>query len=239
MASFDKYGRSGAYHWRQVSDSLRWHNAYVAGRYEAAVKATLPVAGMRVLDLGCGDGVLGYELARHGAQVTGIDLEFLGVALAREALRAHQVDDVGLVQGSGLTLPFAAASFDVAVSTEVIEHVDAPEVLLQEMARVLTPGGKVMITTPCRISEYPQDPQHVQEFFPDELRALVARHFTDIELHLSHPLTLFELYRWQFPVVRRPVLRYPINLASILGMNPFFLAGFKVYTQMIVVARKA
>jgi 2-polyprenyl-3-methyl-5-hydroxy-6-metoxy-1,4-benzoquinol methylase len=238
LASFDKYTRSGAYHWRQVSPSLRWHSAYVAGRYQAAVKAALPVAGKRVLDVGCGDGVLSSMLVGQGARVSGIDLDLTGVSLARDILRQHHGEQVSLLQASGLTLPFAAGVFDAVVCTEVIEHVDAPETLLQEIARVLVAGGKAVLTTPCRVSEYPQDPQHVQEFFPDQMKALVAPYFGEVEIRLSHALALYELYLLQIPGLRRPLFRYLINLASILGYNPFFLSNFKIYTQMIVVARK-
>lgn len=239
VKSFDKYTRGGAYHWRQVSGSWRWHNASVAGRFQAALNAALPVAGKRVLDIGCGDGVLGYDLARHGAQVWGVDLEFEGVTLAREALRAHHVHDVHVLQSSGMTLPFAAETFDTVVCTEVIEHVEQPEELLQEIARVLTRGGKAVVTTPCRITEYPLDRFHVQEFFPDEMKAMVAKYFDDVEIHLSQPLAIRELYQFRFPLVNRALFHYLFNLFSVLGYNPFLLNGFKIYVQMTIVARKA
>jgi 2-polyprenyl-6-hydroxyphenyl methylase/3-demethylubiquinone-9 3-methyltransferase len=96
--------------------------------------------GRPVLDLGCGGGFLAEALARRGAEVTGIDPS--GGAI--RAARAHAAGE-GLAirydEGSGEALPYPDASFDIVVSVDVLEHVaDLPRVL-DEVARVLKPGG--------------------------------------------------------------------------------------------------
>jgi 2-polyprenyl-6-hydroxyphenyl methylase/3-demethylubiquinone-9 3-methyltransferase len=96
--------------------------------------------GKRALDVGCGGGLLCEELARLGCTVSGVDPSAGSVAAAR----AHATE-VGLAieyhEGTGESLPFSAASFDVVTCCDVLEHVaDLPRVI-GEIARVLAPGG--------------------------------------------------------------------------------------------------
>jgi SAM-dependent methyltransferase len=100
--------------------------------------------GERVLDLGCGDGVFTAELATAGARVIGVDV-------AQAALDRGRANYPGLefrlVPFEG-PLPLADNSFEVVWSSEVIEHVADTARWLSEVRRVLTPGGRLLITTP-------------------------------------------------------------------------------------------
>jgi SAM-dependent methyltransferase len=99
-------------------------------------------AGARILDAGCGSGRNMIELARHGP-VTGIELSEPSVALARAR-------DVGqVISGSVLELPFAADSFDLAVSLDVIEHLEDDLGALRELRRTVAPGGALLLTVPA------------------------------------------------------------------------------------------
>lgn len=235
--AFVKYERSGPYHWAQISRSLRGHNAFVAERYAAVLRAAQPLDRRRVLDLGCGDGALSYLLARQGARVTGLDVTIAGLVLARGELGRHGTR-VPLVLGSGYALPFSEESFDAVVCSDVIEHVRSPGTLLHEMRRVLAPGGRVILTTPSRLSEKPFDPLHAHEFYPGELGAVLEQLYRDVRIAASHPVAVTELYRWRPPPLRRPLLRYLINVLSILGWNPFRAAGFRHYEQIIATGVK-
>jgi SAM-dependent methyltransferase len=101
----------------------------------------LPV-GARILDAGCGSGRNMIDLARHGP-VTGIELSEPSVALAR----ARGVGEV--ISGSVLELPFAADSFELAVSLDVIEHLEDDLDALRELRRTVTPGGALLLTVPA------------------------------------------------------------------------------------------
>jgi SAM-dependent methyltransferase len=99
-------------------------------------------ARARILDAGCGSGRNMVELASRGT-VTGVELSQTSVALARE----RGVGDV--IAGSVLTMPFADASFDLAVTLDVIEHLDDDLDALRELRRVVAPGGWLLITVPA------------------------------------------------------------------------------------------
>ena len=98
-------------------------------------------ARARILDAGCGSGRNMLELERHGA-VTGVELSPTSATLAVSATSAR-------CHGSVLEMPFADDSFDLAVSLDVIEHLDDDLAALQELRRVVAPGGALLVTVPA------------------------------------------------------------------------------------------
>ncbi len=96
----------------------------------------------RILDAGCGSGRNMVELARRGT-VTGVELSDTSVALARK----RGVGEV--VAGSVLEMPFADDSFDLAVSLDVIEHLEDDLSALRELRRTVAPGGALLVTVPA------------------------------------------------------------------------------------------
>jgi SAM-dependent methyltransferase len=138
---------------------------------------------------------------------------------------------------NGYDLPFADKVFDCVICSEVIEHVQRPERLLAEMQRVLTPTGRFVLTTPCRLHEHPER-FHAHEFFPDELKALLLKAgFGDVAVQLSHPVAMSDLYALRWPMLLRRPFHHLFNLASVLGVNPFHLTGFRTYELMIANGR--
>jgi malonyl-CoA O-methyltransferase len=103
-----------------------------------------PVAGKRVLDLGCGTGRHTLALAGAGARVTALDQSPEMMARARAKLRGHAVDWV--LHALPDPLPFPGAAFDLAVLGLVAEHVADVRGLLAEVARVLRPGGRCLLS---------------------------------------------------------------------------------------------
>jgi len=96
----------------------------------------------RILDAGCGSGRNMIELNRHGT-VTGVEISPTSAALARDR-------DAGeVLTGSVLEMPFADDSFDLAVSLDVIEHLDDDLAALRELRRVVAPGGALLVTVPA------------------------------------------------------------------------------------------
>src|SRR5271166_4031208 len=96
----------------------------------------------RILDAGCGSGRNMVELAPLGT-VTGVELSQTSVSLAR----AREVGEV--IEGSVLDMPFDPASFDLAVSLDVIEHLQDDLDALRELRRVVAPGGSLLVTVPA------------------------------------------------------------------------------------------
>ncbi|HEY5802456.1 MAG TPA: bifunctional 2-polyprenyl-6-hydroxyphenol methylase/3-demethylubiquinol 3-O-methyltransferase UbiG [Lysobacter sp.] len=149
--------------------------------------------GLRMLDVGCGGGLLSESFAALGCQVTGVDRSLPTLAAARaHAGRSGLVIDYR--EGSAEALPFDDHSFDVVCCCDVLEHVDDVEAVVAGISRVLRPGGvfffdtinrtlrsklvAIKLAQDWRLTRLIPRDVHVWDKFirPDELTALLDRH---------------------------------------------------------------
>jgi len=126
----------------RVEETLWWYRGMQAITRAVIERNYARGAGLKILDAGCGTGAAMSYLADYGA-VTGLDFVPLAVRLARR--RAHR----RLACGSVLELPFASESFDLVTSFDVLPMLEAHTrldvVALIEMARLLKPGGRLLV----------------------------------------------------------------------------------------------
>jgi len=112
--------------------------AALAGKLRTFLAAT---GDEHALDVGCGAGALALALAPIVADVVGIDRVPELLALGRDRAPAN----VSFVEGDAEALPFADASFDLVGTLRTLHHVQHPERVLAELARVCRPGGRVLV----------------------------------------------------------------------------------------------
>lgn len=144
MALFDGYA-AGYDSWYTTP------RGQVAWRFELELLLRMlePRSGEGVLDAGCGTGVLARELAARGVAVTGVDVSGAMLGLAREKLQGK---GVRLVHADIAALPFPDGSYDAVVCFTVLEFLPHPKETLQEMWRVLKPGGRLVLGVLNRLS---------------------------------------------------------------------------------------
>jgi len=115
--------------------------------YRAALEHCLPqlkITGSRVLEVGCGFGLLGSSLAELGAQFIGVDIALSAVSQFPRSPGVRCYPAVA----DGRFLPFSDAAFDVLFCMEVLEHAPDPEPLVDECFRVVRPGGHLVFSCP-------------------------------------------------------------------------------------------
>jgi ubiquinone/menaquinone biosynthesis C-methylase UbiE len=138
----------------------RWAGAYSRSRLlpalqKKALAQLRPGAADRVLDIACGTGALVAEVAPRVERAAGLDLSSGMLAIARARLSGAgpgRATNIEFHLGSSDALPFADGEFTALVCTTALHHFPEPQRSIDEMARVLAPGGRVVIGDACRDS---------------------------------------------------------------------------------------
>jgi 2-polyprenyl-6-hydroxyphenyl methylase/3-demethylubiquinone-9 3-methyltransferase len=112
------------------------------------IQSYLPLAGKRVLDVGCGGGILSDAMARKGAQVLGIDLSSRALRVAQLHALEAQTPNVEYREISAEALADSEPeSFDAVTCMEMLEHVPDPASVVRACSKLVKPGGWVFIST--------------------------------------------------------------------------------------------
>ena len=152
------------------------------------------VAGKRVLDVASGEGYGSFLLRRWGAEsVEGIDVDEQTV---ETATRLFGGDGVHYQCHTAEQLPFEDHTFDVVCSFETIEHLDHPELFLQEIRRVLKPGGNIILSCPNDPYYYkqgtPGNPFHKRQYTYFDFKQLAEKYLGQrVRYYLAYALNGF------------------------------------------------
>lgn len=139
---------------------LAWRLDHLLWRHRHLLRA-YPLRGLKVLDHGCMDGVFSIAMQRAGGDVTGYDVAPAAIAQA-ERFR-------GAMSGPRFLLdPPKGEQFDLVFSNEVIEHVPDDRAFAGELMSFVSPGGRLVGTTP--VGRYFWDPDHKREYDEGLLR---------------------------------------------------------------------
>ncbi|PRY42829.1 methyltransferase family protein [Umezawaea tangerina] len=165
-------------------------------RHEAAYLDLLRYcADAVVLEAGCGEGYGARLIARRAARVVALDYDAFTAAHVGAAY-----PELDVVRGNLASLPLRTASVDVVANLQVVEHLWDQEQFVAECVRVLRPGGRLLMTTPNRLTfspglDKPHNPFHTRELAPDELRELLTVDGLRVEVlaGLRHGARLREL----------------------------------------------
>jgi ubiquinone/menaquinone biosynthesis C-methylase UbiE len=157
-----------------------WHRYHFASRWSA---------GRRVLDIACGEGYGSALLSRNAAHVTGVDVSLEAIEHARQAYGSAR--NVEFRSGSCTRIPLPDGSVDLVVSFETIEHIEEQQAFLDEVARVLTPDGVLLVSCPNK-EEYTDKREfdnefHVKELYREELDALLRSRFAHADWYGQRP----------------------------------------------------
>ena len=173
--------------------------------------------GRRILDLGSGMGGTSVALALAGAVPLAFEYNRAYCDIIR--LRAGRYElRMPVINGAGERLPFADASFDLAIAWDVVEHVQDPERLLAELARVLRPGGRALLTVINRFAY--RDPHYhlpLLNWLPRPLaEAIIERRGRSKQgAEFSDRQKLSEMHYYTMAGFRRLAARYGFRVGDI------------------------
>jgi 2-polyprenyl-6-hydroxyphenyl methylase/3-demethylubiquinone-9 3-methyltransferase len=141
----DKFGEV-AHHWWDPNSEFRPLHDINPARL-GWIDRSAGLKGQRVIDVGCGGGLLSEGMAAMGAQVTGVDLSEKALSVARLHLyeSGHAVD-YRLISAEAMATE-SPAGFDVVTCLEMLEHVPDPASTVTACARLVKPGGQVFLST--------------------------------------------------------------------------------------------
>lgn len=158
--------------------------------------------GKRVLEVGCGTGLILGRLARHAEHACGMDI-------SPGMLRAAKARGLDVVLGSATCLPYADASFDLVCSFKVLAHVPDIALALKEIARVTQPGGTMAL-----------------EFYNPWSLRYVAKRLAGPQ-PISEGRTEADVFtRWDSPLAIRKLLPDDVELVEFRGVRVLTPAAF-------------
>ncbi|MCO6358762.1 class I SAM-dependent methyltransferase [Roseivirga pacifica] len=147
--------------------------------------------GKKVLDAACGEGYGSALLAQNADRVTGIDLSDKAIDHANEKYGDYKTN---FVRADVYSLPFPEGEFDLIVCFETIEHVNSPNRAIEELKRVLSPDGLLIISTPDRDSKHhlvskAHNPFHLKELNQEEFQHLINQNFINSDFLYQKTIT--------------------------------------------------
>lgn len=185
-----------------------------------------------ILDAGCGSGNLSIYLSRRFKKIIGLDGNLQAIGFAKKRVHEEKISNVEFQQGDLTKLSFKNHSFTKIVLFEVIEHLTPAEYqkILDELYRVLKPGGQLYLTTPNKISFWPilewlldffklvpsLKEQHLLEFTPESIKDLISQNGFQLKKlgTMNHFSPLVSFFSWG---LAKKIFRFEINHLHKLG----------------------
>lgn len=202
--------------------------------YEFAKQYTV---GKSVVDCGCGEGYGSKIISSAAAKVVGVDVDQKTIARATQKYQRPNLS----FQAADLEkrIPIQSDSVDVVICLQVIEHLQHPKALLQEVYRILRKGGQLIISTPNMKTFSPTgvelDPYHYIEYTQETFNALLQPIFSAIEyFHVTGNATVLDRLHQDMEMAKRYV-RY--DILRLHKWAPRFLLKF-LYTIALNISRR-
>ncbi len=182
------------------------------------IETIRPIEGMRLLDVGCGDGRLCYELSGKGAELTGVDYSVQAIAFARAFCPECRFDICDLMNLS------YQEEFDIITMLEVLEHLPPDKIssVVEKLWQALKTNGRLVLSVPT--TKLPQDKKHYQHFTLDRLLETIGSGF-DSKLVMGH-LKMGRAWRRFLSLKKWAELMWPLRNKPLVKRFIYYVEGY-------------
>jgi 2-polyprenyl-3-methyl-5-hydroxy-6-metoxy-1,4-benzoquinol methylase len=194
-AEIDEAALPAYAHNNPIIDDIFWRRVKIAYDHAIANGAT------RVLDFGCGTGLLSYALAAAGKDVVAIDLNLGPLQLVRDQVAFP--DSITFIEGDLLTQDLGGRHFDLIVALDVLEHISDLRPYISKFSSLLTPNGAIVISGPSENWLYKAGrrlagSRFTGDYHVSDIGTIREEFAKSMDTHtlanLVWPLTLFEIF---------------------------------------------
>ena len=182
-------------HKNPLIDDIFWRRVRIACDYAIANRS------QRVLDFGCGTGLLSYALATAGKDVVAIDLNLAPLRLVRDKVRFP--DSIAFIEGELLTQDLDGPQFDLVVALDVLEHISDLNPYISKFSSLLNPNGAIVVSGPSenwlyKVGRRIAGSRFTGDYHVSNIRTIREQFAKSMDTqtiaNLVWPLTLFEIF---------------------------------------------
>lgn len=219
--------------WRGELERGKEQRGNLQTNLEFLAREGLLEPGDKILEIGCGIGTVVAELARRGCDVVGTDISRVAIEYGR-----RKYEGVRLEVQPAEELPYEDAAFDVVLSFDLFEHIARIDLHVEQVHRVLRPGGCYLFQTPNKFSNVVFETwahkslkwrrAHPSLHTPGQLRRRLRRHGFDVEFVKMNPVN-------DYMRAKLKKLGFAGRLIEVINFTKLPLA---LQTNLYVIARK-